>query len=226
MLETEFIQGIFKEELKNRFLCLVEVNGEDTLCYIPSSCRLSNFVDLRGKKVILTPVTSKNSRTKYSVYALCMGRQHILLNMSLANKVVENSIHNRRFSFLGSRKRVKKESTVGNYKCDLYVEDTGTVIEIKSILAFDKKASFPTVYSQRAVEQLMKINQLIDIGYRVCYMFVSLNPKVKLVEINREIVEYYKLFKVCIDKGMLVQGYSVVANDGMPFIKSKITVVV
>ncbi len=44
MSAFQISQGIFKEELKNRFLCLVEVDGADTLCYIPSSCRLSNFV--------------------------------------------------------------------------------------------------------------------------------------------------------------------------------------
>ena len=53
MSNLSFKRGIFKEELKNRFLCLVEVDGEDTLCYIPSSCRLSNFVSMAGKTVLL-----------------------------------------------------------------------------------------------------------------------------------------------------------------------------
>ena len=52
MLKQSFKHGIFKKELKNRFLCLVEIDGEDTLCYIPSSCRLSNFIDLTGKEVL------------------------------------------------------------------------------------------------------------------------------------------------------------------------------
>lgn len=224
MSETKFVQGIFKEELKNRFLCLVDVNGEDTLCYIPSSCRLSNFIDLRGKRVILTPVSTKNSRTKYSVYALCTGRQHVLLNMSLANKIVGNNIRNRRFSFLGSRKNVRKEYTVGNYKCDLYVEDTETVIEIKSILAFDKIAYFPTVYSQRAVEQLMKMNQLLDTGYKVCYIFISLNQKVRQLQINSDIDDYCKLFRVCMQKGMLLKGYSLCFKNEDITIRSELPV--
>ena len=70
MLEQSFKHGIFKEELKNRFLCLVEIDGEDTLCYIPSSCRLSNFIDLTGREVLVLPVLSPDARTKYSVYAL------------------------------------------------------------------------------------------------------------------------------------------------------------
>ena len=100
MLEQSFKHGIFKEELKNRFLCLVEIDGEDTLCYIPSSCRLSNFIDLSGREVLVLPVLSPDARTRYSVYALAGNHGFILLNMSKANEAVADSISSRRFSFL------------------------------------------------------------------------------------------------------------------------------
>lgn len=226
MPKAELIQGIFKEELKNRFLCLVEVNGVDTLCYIPSSCRLSNFIDLTGKKVILSPVISSNSRTKYSVYALSLDDRYILLNMTQANKTIEANIHSRRFSFLGSRKHLKKEHCVKDYKSDLFIEDTNTVIEIKSILSFDKKALFPTIYSQRAIDQLIKIKQLLNNGYKVCYLFVSLSPYVQQVEINSEIHEYYNLFKKSVSNGMMVRGYSLNIKDNIPIIHSKLQIVI
>lgn len=179
MSNLSFKRGIFKEELKNRFLCLVEVDGEDTLCYIPSSCRLSNFVSMAGKTVLLSPVAATDARTKYSVEALAVGHEFVLLNMSKANKVVIDNIHSRRFAILGKRNSIKKECTIAGYKSDLYIEDTKTVVEIKSILSFRGEAEFPSVYSQRAVDQLMKIEDLLEKGYRACYVFVSLNPKVK-----------------------------------------------
>lgn len=157
MSNLSFKRGIFKEELKNRFLCLVEVDGEDTLCYIPSSCRLSNFVSMAGKTVLLSPVAATDARTKYSVEALAVGHEFVLLNMSKANKVVIDNIHSRRFAILGKRSSIKKECTIAGYKSDLYIEDTKTVVEIKSILSFRGEAEFPSVYSQRAVDQLMKI---------------------------------------------------------------------
>lgn len=64
MLDQSFKHGIFKEELKNRFLCLVEIDGEDTLCYIPSSCRLSNFIVLSSHKVDLA------ERKGYELFAV------------------------------------------------------------------------------------------------------------------------------------------------------------
>lgn len=225
-MEQSFKHGIFKEELKNRFLCLVEIDGEDTLCYIPSSCRLSNFIDLSGREVLVLPVLSPDARTRYSVYALAGNHGFILLNMSKANEAVADSISSRRFSFLGKRKLIRKEYKVGGYKSDLYIEDTKTVIEIKSILSFAKsrEAHFPSVYSQRAIDQLVKLRYLLDEGYRVSYIFVSLNPSIKRLVINEEIEEYRDAFNCCVEKGMMVKGVSLRLSDGEPLIHSSMPV--
>ena len=225
MSELKYVQGVFKEELKNRFLCLVEVKGKDTLCYIPSSCRLSNFVDLIGKEVLLTPNSSPKTRTEYAVYALRIRGQFILLNMSHANRLIENNIRSRRFSYLGKRTTVRKEYCIEGYKSDLYIENSQTAVEIKSILSFDKKATFPTVYSQRAIDQLIKLTHLLDMEYKVCYILVSLNPSVKEVNINKEIVEYYKLFTECINKGMIAKGYTIKLQDNQPIMHSELRVI-
>ena len=227
MLEQSFKRGIFKEELKNRFLCLVEIDGEDTLCYIPSSCRLSNFVDLTGREVLVLPVLSPDARTRYSVYALAGDDGFILLNMSKANEAVADCISSRRFSFLGKRTLIRREYKIDGYKSDLYIEDTETVVEIKSILSFAKgrAARFPSVYSQRAIDQLMKLRCLLDEGYRVSYIFVSLNPSIKRLAINEKIEEYRNAFNCCIEKGMMVKGVSVKLIDGEPIVHSSLTVI-
>ena len=62
---SRFTKGTFKKELKNRFLCEVQINGEDVVCYVPSSCHLSNFLQLEGKKVLLTPTQTPNYSIKY-----------------------------------------------------------------------------------------------------------------------------------------------------------------
>lgn len=35
VLTPEHKTGIFIQELKNRFLCEVEIDGESTVCYVP-----------------------------------------------------------------------------------------------------------------------------------------------------------------------------------------------
>lgn len=228
MIEQTFKSGIFKVELKNRFLCVVEVDGEDTLCYIPASCRISSFIDLTQREVLLSPVISHNARTKYSVYALSDRNGFILLNLSKANEAVANNLRSKRFSFLGKREHIRKEHNVDGYKSDIYIEDTCTIVEIKSILSFakDKNAIFPSVYSQRAIDQLRSLNNLMEAGYNVCYIFVSLNSNIKQLALNIEAKEYRETFKRCVKKGMKVKGVSIKLINGNPIIHSSLPVIV
>ena len=207
------IYGIFKNEHKNRFLCTVCVDGTDVICYISSSCRLSNFIDLSGKTVLLMPNKSKASKTLYTVYAVKIGRHFVLLNFAQANRVIESQLCRRHFSFLGKRKKVEREIFIESYKTDLFIYDTNTVVEIKSILTFNKKSLFPSVYSERAIKQLQKLSHLLDIGYKVCYLLISLNSQVKELYIDKNDKIYYTLFKECINKGMIVRAFSIHMNE-------------
>ena len=79
VLSPDYKTGIFKQELKNRFLCEVDIDGESTVCYVPSSCHLGNFLELHGKQVILVPTQSKGTRTKYSLFAIPYRKSYIVL---------------------------------------------------------------------------------------------------------------------------------------------------
>lgn len=206
---TELKMGIFETEIKNRFLCSVCINGETITCYIPSSCRLSNFIDLRGRTVLLKPNTASQARTAYTVYAVKCGRRFIPVTLVQVNSVVAAALNKRRFSFLGKRQEIMREHRIGNYKSDLYIVDTKTLIEIKSILSLEKEALFPSIYSERAINQLKEIRSLLDAGYRACYVLVSLNSGVEKVAINRSIADYYKLFQECVNKGMVCYAASI-----------------
>lgn len=219
-----FVLGIFKRELKNRFLCEVAINNQDNICYVPSSCHLSNFLSLENKKVILIPTSSKNTRTQYSLLALPYKRSFILLNSSLANKAIENSIFKRRFSFLGKRKTIQKEKHIENYKADFMIEDSQAILEIKSLITTDKEAIFPTVYSERALNQYKHLFSLMDKGYSVYYFIVSLNPYVKVIRINKE-SEFYSYYCVGKTKGIIFKAFSCRLVDKTPVIDKEIPII-
>ena len=170
--DTGFIIGTFKKELKNRFLCEVVIRGEDVVCYVPSSCHLSNFLKLEGKQVLLVPTQAADARTKYALFAVRYRNSYILLNTSMANRAIETNIRLRRFSFLGKRQAIRKEHTVHQYKADLYLKETDTIIEIKSIISTDQIASFPTVYSERTIHQLKNLQRLLVEGHKICFFIV------------------------------------------------------
>lgn len=216
--------GVFVKELKNRFLCTVNIDGEIVTCYIPSSCRLSNFMDLSGKQVLLKPTRTPNSRTPYSVYAIKRRSSFILLNLSEANSIVCNEMGTRRFAYLGKRKRVTREYAIADYRADLFIHESQTLIEIKGILAFDKVATFPTVYSERSERQLKSISELLDKGYKASYVIVSMSPSVREIQINHSMPGFYSLFRECIRKGMTIQAVIITLKDGIPRVKKTIKV--
>ena len=144
------------------------------------------------------------------------------MNLAQANKVMESQLHRRCFSFLGKRKSIAHEYKIGMYKTDLFINDTNTMIEIKSILAFSRETCFPTVYSERAVKQLEKISRLLDEGYQACYMFVSLNPQVNEISINKQDDDFYQAFLNCVNKGMAYCAFSIRLIGQEPEIYSRI----
>ena len=204
---AEFKYGRFVRELKNRFLCEVKIDDKVEECYVPSSCHLSNFLQLKGKRVVLIPTQGKNPRTKYALYAAPYRRNYIILNTSLSNVAIEKGIHNRRFSYLGKRSNVQKEHSVEGYKADLYIPQTKTIVEIKSVLSENDEAVFPTVFSERTQNQLKSIQEMLDKGYKVVFIIVSLNPYIKKLTIDIS-TEFYSELTRCIEKGMEIRAYT------------------
>ena len=204
---SSYISGVFVKELKNRFLCEVKIDGKVEECYVPSSCHLSNFLQLKGKRVVLIPTQGKNPRTKYALYAAPYRRNYIFLNTSLSNVAIEKEIHNRRFSYLGKRSNVQKEHSVEGYKADLYIPQTKTIVEIKSVLSENDEAVFPTVFSERTQNQLKSIQEMLDKGYKVVFIIVSLNPYIKKLTIDIS-TEFYLELTRCIEKGMEIRAYT------------------
>ena len=179
---------------------------------------------MKGRTVLLKHNQAKDARTEYAVYAVKIKNEVILLNLSQANRIIEEALPKPRFSFLGLRRQIMREKKIGGYKSDLYIEDTKTIIEIKSILSFQKTALFPTVYSERGIKQLVQLSSLLDEGFKVCYLFVSFSHHVREIRINNGIEEYTRLFNVCVEKGMTVYGITLKMKNGCPLIHATIPV--
>lgn len=220
----ELKTGLFMSESKNRFLCTVTIDGAEEICYIASSCRLDNFIDLRGKSVLLIKNKGTKGRTQYAVIGVKHKRNYIILNTSWANKAIDSSFLKRRFSFLGKRKDYRTEYDVKGYIADFFVPCSKTVIEVKSVIATSETAVFPTVYSERTLGQLKAIADLLDEGYKGYFFIVSLNPYVKCINLLND-SEIVKQLNKCIARGMVVKGFCCrLSNEGLPQIVNEIPV--
>lgn len=217
------IEGIFIKERKNRFICEVMVEDEAIECYVPSSCRLDNFIDLHGKRVLLLPTETPGARTRYSLFAVPYKRNHILLNIGKVNSVIERDIEKRCFSALGKRSKVYREHKIGSYKSDLFIENSRTLLEVKSILSLGKTAIFPTVFSQRTLDQLTEISSLLDKDYNAALVIASLSPYVEEIQIDHA-SPFYKALIPCSEKGMQLFAVSLHIHQGEARVKQKIMI--
>lgn len=207
MSMQEIFVGFLLKELSNRFLCLVEVNGKEEICYIPCSTKLSKYFSIKKKKkVLLTLVKGNKAKTRYSLFAIKQKQYYVLVNLAYANTIILNALSSRAFSFLGKRNSPKAEFFVlPDYRADLYIEHTKTVIEIKTIIGNQETIFYPNVDSDHFIKQLKKIEYLLLSGYKVCYLFCVLTPSIKRVIINSSYREFTKLFYNCLSLGMIVK---------------------
>lgn len=215
--------AIFSKELKNRFMCEVLVEDEVLECYVSSSCRLDNFIDLHGKQVLLLPTESPNARTKFSLFAVPYKRNYILLNIGMVNRIIERGINGKCFSSLGKRSKVYREYKIDSYKSDFFITNTRTLLEVKTVLSLKKVAIFPSVFSQRTLNQLRGISSLMDKGYNAALVIASLSPYVQQIKIDHA-SSFYEALKPCLDKGIQLIAVSINVLKGEARIKKKINI--
>lgn len=173
--------------------------------------------------ILLSAVLAVVLATVLSAYTFYDKRSYLILNTSMANSAIVNSLNTRRFSYLGKRKTILTEHKIDDYKTDIYIRDTNTVIEIKSIISTISPGIFPTVYSERTLQQLSKIQDLLSRGYKVCFIIVSLNPYLKEIQIDEQ-TEFFSKFSSCIEKGMVIKAYSCKFNEEQLLISNEIPI--
>lgn len=212
LLHIDTIKAKFLKEGHNRFIAFIELDNKIIECYVPSSAKMSNFLRLNGKEILITKNSSSSKRTKYSLFAVKYYNKYIILNLNLVNKLVAKYL-----SYSSPNYDFILEKTIDNYKTDIVMKSpTGdlTLIEAKGIISTQRSCVFPIKSSDRAYLQLVKIDQLLGTkNFQVDYYLVSLGPITKKVEIIDTESEYIKLLKRCLLKGMQLKGISVEYNN-------------
>lgn len=205
------INATFVKESKNRFLCLVKVEGEIIECYVPSSSRLQNFIRLQGRPVLLSENKKNGGRTRYSLFAVKFYNRYIVLNLNILNEIVEGMIIKGKIKKLKGF-GIKREQTWEGYKSDLLLTSNSDtmLVEVKGIISSRKNVCFPTVYSDRAIQQLHKIKELLTKGNKVHYILASLSPIVSNIYINNSTNEkYVQALNDCLELGMDLTAFSI-----------------
>ena len=218
-------EGKFVKEDKYRFQCWVDINGEVLRCYLPANCKLERFISLKDKKVILSRYSGKNDKFRYKVEAVRYKNTTILLNLNYLNTIVEREIKRKIFDFLGERTNVIKEKIVHGYKSDLYIADTETLIEIKSVLTLKESVVYPQAYSEHMLKQLNVLKRIAEEGKEVYYFIVGLSPSIKEIIIDSTYEKYGILLNECQHAGVKIKAFSLRYYRGKYRIKEEIKII-
>lgn len=205
-----WVKGIYKKEMPNRFRCEVDIGGKIYTCYQPLSFKLNKIMDPEEKEVLLTRISKEDTDLAYIVYAIGIdNNKFALLNLQLVNQIFRDNIDSRKFAFLGKRNNVICEKKIERLKTDLYVQDTNTVIEVKTIFSFDKEVLFPNIKSYRIQRQIEELTYLLEAGYKAVIIFAVLTPYPVKIIINRENETIYEAVKFANRNGLILKAYRI-----------------
>ena len=213
-----YIKGIFINELPNRFRAEILIDGKREICYVGSSCKLNNLINIRNHEVILQNIEKKNSNLAYSLIAAKFDNKYIILNSLYANKAYENYLKTQNCN--SDSNIILKEYTESGYKSDFYLTNTKTIIEIKSIITEKKEELFPQINSQRFKRQINNIPRLIEEGYNFRLVIISLNPGLRKVILKEELLSLQSL----LIKNFEIEAYTCTLRNNKPILKNKLSI--
>lgn len=187
-------------------------------CYVPCSSKLSKHLNNpEHREVLLSTNLGIGKRTQYSLFAIKDNMGWIPVNLTLMNKVVEEAICEKQW-FPSLNLQTTVEQRIEGYKADVgffnEVTQEKGIIEIKGIISTDREALHPKVESPRAVEQLVRIKELLRKDFKVYYILLALSPTITRILIDSEHSGFYARLLECLELGMRLRGYLVQFEDG------------
>ena len=214
MNSNVFETGVFLEECKNRFRCLVKIRDKEEICYLSSSSKLTPFIQLQGREVLLVKNLSSKSKSAYTVHAVKSDTGYILLNLGHVNTLLMTEFEKPGSLYAGAKNICREKIVHRNHRADFYIEqEQRTVIEAKGLITEKAVSYLPSMNVERAVTQLKIFKKLLKAGCEVHYYLVLMNPAIGSVKLDKARTDYYKEFRVCIKSGMKCFIYRVKYED-------------
>ena len=201
------IGTFISEDPHHRFTCYVKINNNELVrCYLPSNCRIGKLFPIISKTVLLRPY--KTDKYDYYLEAVKYRNTYYLIDFSRINALIFKNLNCKLLHFLKLHGSSTREKVVCNTKCDIFNEETSTVIENKAVLTCNEIAIFPNFKSTHMVDQLHKYEKLLEKGYRVYYFFIALGAYTHEVSIDHSSA-YYASLNSCISKGMICKAFNI-----------------
>lgn len=173
MQYTNVVEGIFVKRI-NRFIATVKVDNTLENVHVKNTGRCKELF-IEGTKVYLEKSGNPNRKTKYSLISIYKGASLINIDSQVPNQVVYDALIEGKIQEIGSVTYLKRESTYGDSRFDLYYE-TATAkgyIEVKGVtLEQDGIALFPDAPTTRGSKHIQGLTLGQEKGYKNYIFFL------------------------------------------------------
>lgn len=202
-------------ERENRFIALVDIDGEVERVHVPNTGRCKEIF-VPGATVILNEPTGTKRKTRYSLVSAYKGDVLINIDSQAPNKIVKEALGNKKI--FKDITLIHPEHTYGNSRFDFYFErgKEKAFMEVKGVtLEQNGLCMFPDAPTLRGVKHIEELIKAKGEGYGAYIMFLVQMQGMKAFVPN---VEMHKDFgdalKDAMDVGVNVLVYDTVVREG------------
>ena len=177
-------EGRFLER-PNRFIAYVEILGKKETVHVKNTGRCAELL-VPGATVYVQKAADPNRKTQWDLIAVQKGERVVNMDSQVPNKVVEEWI--RKGNLFPNATLIRPETTYGNSRFDLYVEegDRKIFMEIKGVTLEDNGVvRFPDAPTERGVKHVEELVKAVKDGYEAYLFFVVQMEGVKYLAPNR-----------------------------------------
>jgi sugar fermentation stimulation protein A len=170
----------------NRFIALVEIDGEITTVHVKNTGRCRELL-LPGAKVILAKADNPNRKTQYDLIAVSKGDRLINMDSQAPNQVFFEYLEKQQY--ISGITLIKREVTHGDSRFDFYAEagERRIFIEVKGVtLEENGIVLFPDAPTLRGVKHLNGLVQCVAGGFEAHVVFVIQMAKVRYFTPNNQ----------------------------------------
>lgn len=212
----------------NRFISLIEINGETVKTHVKNTGRLGELL-IPGAEVFLEDHEGRmgTRKLRYSLIAVIkedeQGRRVVNVDSQMPNKLVKEAVEKGRIQFAGLTdvSYFKLEYKYGNSRLDFYAEDSdGNKLlgEVKGVtLEADGIARFPDAPTERGVKHIEELIKAVEEGCKACIVFVIKMKGIQSFSPNYDThPEFGEALKIAREAGVDILAYDcIVKEDGL-----------
>ncbi len=176
-LGADLAEGIFLERV-NRFLAMVEIDGQEVGVHVANSGRMKELF-IPGCRVLVRPVPGQHRKTKFDLALVDMGDNLASADARMPNALIAEGVANGHLRQFAGYPEIRREVTFGDSRLDLLLDGpTGKCyIEAKSVTLVENGVGlFPDSPTVRGAKHLRTLEAVIKAGHRAAVIFVVQRP--------------------------------------------------